>query len=104
MLCRAGNPKSQWGLRDARPTPPPPLKAPDLPQPGEGAGGGGQPSVLCLEVMKGGLSREQTWVGDVCHLFSVLKGDASPQRCIPCRLRALRQHPGALRRRFQPLP
>lgn len=40
MLCRAGNPKSQWGLRDARPTPPPPLKAPDLPQPGEGAGGG----------------------------------------------------------------
>lgn len=41
MLCRAGNPKSQWGLRDARPTPPPPLKAPDLPQPGEGAGGGG---------------------------------------------------------------
>lgn len=41
MLCRAGNPKSQWGLQDARPTPPPPLKAPDLPQPGEGAGGGG---------------------------------------------------------------
>ena len=42
MLCRAGNPKSQWGLRDARPTPPPPLKAPDLPQPGEGAGVGSQ--------------------------------------------------------------
>lgn len=68
MLCRAGNPKSQRGLQDARPTPPPPLKAPDLRQPGEGAVGG-QPRVLCLEVRKGGLCREQAWVEDICHLF-----------------------------------